>query len=150
MLHFRQRYFLVACGLLLTEVIIALYAHDQIIRPYGGDLLATVFLYCLVRSMVMARPARILMAVLLISYLIEGLQYLDLLSWLGWQHWQLARIVLGSHFAWGDMLAYSLGALLVLAAENLRRPASSAPVAAGQPAATAALQKQRSNHPASV
>ena len=150
MLHFSKRYFLVTCGLLLTEILITCYAHDQIIRPYGGDLLAPIFLYCLVRSFVVTRPTRTLIAVLLISYLIEGLQYLDLLSWLGWQHWRLARIVLGSHFAWGDMLAYSLGALLVLATEKLRRPAGSVPAAAGQPAATAALHNQRSNYPASV
>ena len=64
MLHFSKGYFLVASGLLLTEIVIALSAHDQIIRPYAGNLLATVFLYCLVRSFVETRPERTLMAVL--------------------------------------------------------------------------------------
>ena len=120
MLHFNARYFLLASALLVTEILIALYAHDQIIRPYGGDVLATIFLYCLVRSVVVARPGRVLLAALLVSYLIEGLQFFDLLAKLGWQHWQLARIVLGSRFAWGDMLAYTLGALVVLAVESWR------------------------------
>ena len=52
------------------------------------------------------------------------MQYLNLLGWLGWQHSRLARVVLGSRFAWGDMQAYSLGALLVLAVEWLHRQAS--------------------------
>ena len=119
MFHFSIRPFLVATGLLLTEVGIALYVHDQIIRPYAGDLLATIFLYCLARSFVRARPGRTLVVVLLISYLIEGLQYLDLLRYLGWERSQLARVVLGTHFAWGDLLAYSLGAGVVLAAQRL-------------------------------
>ncbi|MDQ2795254.1 MAG: DUF2809 domain-containing protein [Bacteroidota bacterium] len=126
MLHFSKRYFLLASGLLLTEIIIARYAHDQIIRPYGGDVLATIFLYCLGRSLVAARPARMLVAVLLISYLMEGLQYINLLGYLGWQQWRLARIVLGSHFSGGDMLAYSLGALVVMAAEWWCRTTSAA------------------------
>lgn len=127
MLHFNARYFLLASALLVTEILIALFAHDQIIRPYGGDVLATIFLYCLVRSVVVARPGRALLAALLVSYLIEGLQFFDLLTRLGWQHWRLARIVLGSRFAWGDMLAYTLGALVVLALESRRtrpKPAS--------------------------
>lgn len=126
MLHFSKNYFLLASGLLLTEVGIALYAHDQIVRPYGGDLLATVFLYCLLRSFVPGRIGRMVAAALLVSYLIEGLQHLDLLPRLGWQHSRVARVVLGSHFSWGDMLAYSLGALAVLVAEWPGRPRGSA------------------------
>jgi hypothetical protein len=51
---------------------------------------------------------------LAISYLIEGLQYINLLGRLGW-HSRVARIVLGSHFEWGDMLAYTLGGAVALA-----------------------------------
>ena len=129
MMHFSKRYFLLASGLLAAEVLIALYAHDRVIRPYAGDLLATIFLYCLVRSFVATPPKRALLAALLISYLIEGLQLVDLLGWLGWQHSRLARVVLGSHFAWGDVLAYTLGALFVLAAERDRAQPAAAPTA---------------------
>lgn len=118
MLRFSRRYFLWAIALFVVEILIALYTHDRIIRPYGGDVLATIWLYCLGRSFLAVRPARVLLAALLLSYLIEGLQYLDLLGYLGWQHWPLMRVVLGSHFAWGDMLAYTLGALAVLAIEG--------------------------------
>ena len=124
MWRFSKSYFLIASSLLVIEVIIALYVHDRLIRPYAGDFLATILLYCLVRSAVNTRLEWTVGAVLLISYLIEGLQYVDLLSRLGWQHSRVARIVLGSRFAWADMLAYTLGALAVLATERLIRPAS--------------------------
>ena len=114
MFRFRRRYFLWAIALFALEGLIALYAHDRLIRPYAGDVLATIWLYCLGRSLLAARPGRVLLGALLLSYFIEYLQYLHFLNYLGWQHWQLARVVLGSHFAWGDVLAYSLGALVAL------------------------------------
>lgn len=116
MVFFRKGYFLLACGLLLLEVLIALYMHDRIIRPYAGDFLAAIFVYCLLRSVVRASVGRLASMALAISYLIEGLQYFNLLDRLGW-HSRAARIIFGSHFEWSDMLAYTLGMGLVLAME---------------------------------
>ena len=121
MLRFNLRYFLVASGLLLLEIFIALRVHDAFVRPYAGDFLATIFLYYLIRSFVVARPGPVVLGALLISYLVEGLQYCHLLTLLGWQQWRLARVVLGSHFEWVDMLAYTLGAATVLLLEWAKR-----------------------------
>ena len=117
MFRFSPRYFLAASALLLLEIFIALRVHDAFVRPYAGDFLATIFLYCLIRSFVAARPGPMVLGALLFSYLIEGLQYWHLLALLGWQQWRLARVVLGSHFEWVDMLAYTLGAAAVLLIE---------------------------------
>lgn len=119
MLRFHRGYFLAAIGLLLLEIFIALFAHDRFIRPYAGDFLATIFLYCLLLSFSKAPMPWAAGVALAVSYLIEGLQYIDLLGRLGW-HSQLARIVFGSHFEWGDIGAYTLGALAVLATEWCR------------------------------
>lgn len=113
MLRFHKAYFLAASLLLLLEIYIAVAVHDKIIRPYAGDFLATIFLFCLAKSFISASNMRVAVAVLLVSYLIEGLQYIHLLTLLGWQHWRVARIVLGNSFEWSDMLAYTLGILLV-------------------------------------
>ncbi|MDQ2770965.1 MAG: DUF2809 domain-containing protein [Bacteroidota bacterium] len=113
---FRKGYFLIACGLLLLEILIAVYMHDRVIRPYAGDFLATIFVYCLLRSFVRASAGRLAGAALAFSYLIEGLQYVNLLNRLGW-HSRAAGIIFGSHFEWSDLLAYTLGMGLVLAVE---------------------------------
>ena len=137
MFRFNLRYFLAASGLLLLEIFIALRVHDSFVRPYGGDFLATIFLYCLVRSFVKAHPGPVVLGALLFSYLIEGLQYWHLLTLLGWQQWRLARVVLGSHFEWVDMLAYTLGAAAVLLIESLAfcpsRTVPSAPSSSAKP-----------------
>ncbi len=119
MLGFRKVYFLVACSLLLLEVVIALFVHDRFIRPYACDFLATIFVYCLFSSSVRASAWRLVGAALAFSYLIEALQYINLLDRLDW-HSRAARIVFGSHFEWGDMLAYTLGALVVVGLEYAR------------------------------
>lgn len=122
MIRIQKDYLLVASLLFLLEILIALFAHDKIIRPYAGDFLATIFLYCFARGLLSAAPKTVALGVLLISYLIESLQYVGLLAWLGWQHWRVARIVLGSHFEWTDLLAYTLGLGLVLGIERLVGP----------------------------
>ena len=59
MLRFHKGYFLAAVGLLLLEIFIALFVHDRFIRPYAGDFLATIFVYCLLGSFVRASVWRL-------------------------------------------------------------------------------------------
>jgi hypothetical protein len=121
---YRTQYLLLAILLLLLEIIIGAYAHDRFIRPYAGDFLITIFLYCLAQSAVRQPVVPVLTAALLFSYLLEISQYVHLVAHLGLAHSRMARIVLGSAFSWADMLAYTLGALLVLAVEHRRQVAS--------------------------
>ena len=104
--------------LLCVEVFIAAFLHDRIIRPYVGDLLAVVFLYCLARSVAAVPPTPTIIAVLFFAYAVEISQYFHLATHLGLQHARLALVVLGSHFSWGDMLAYTLGALALVGFER--------------------------------
>jgi len=117
---YRTQYLLLTILLLLLEIIIGAHVHDRFIRPYAGDFLVTIFLYCLVQSAVRQPVVPVLAAVLLFSYLIEISQHFHLVTRLGLGHSHLARLVLGSSFSWVDMLAYTLGALLVLATEHRR------------------------------
>ena len=110
----RSRYLLLAAGLLGVEIGIAGFAHDRFVRPYAGDFLATILVCCLLKRFWPAPAGRVAAVALLVSYAVEGAQLLHLLRW---QHSAAARLVLGSQFEWGDMLAYTLGAALVLLAE---------------------------------
>ena len=110
-LNFRfLSYFLL---LLLVETAIALWIHDAFVRPFLGDFLATITLYMLIKGLAGTSTERALFWSLLISYLIEGLQYVQFLSLINLHDHKLLSIVLGSYFHWGDMLAYTLGAAVV-------------------------------------
>lgn len=55
----------------------------------------------------------IAIGVLLFSYAVEIGQYYDLVGMLGLRGNRFAEIVIGTGFTWTDMLAYTLGALVV-------------------------------------
>ena len=121
MFCFQKQYFLLTVLLFLIEVAIAMYAHDRFVRPYVGDFLVVIFLYCLVQSFFKIPYNKAALAVLLFSYLIEASQYFHLINHLGLRQSRLAHLILGSGFEWIDLLAYTLGILLVTEIEKRRR-----------------------------
>lgn len=96
--HFNIRYFLLAVLIFIVEVLIALYMHDRIVRPYVGDLLVVILIYCFCKSFLSLPVLPLAVGVLLFSYTIEVLQYFNLVAMLGLERSKLARIVLGSSF----------------------------------------------------
>lgn len=108
------RYLRATLFLFLIEVLIALYVHDRIIRPYIGDLIVVILIYCFVKSFLNTPVWPTAIGVLIFSYTIEVLQYFDLVSLLGLQDSELARIVIGRSFAWADLLAYTVGIVILL------------------------------------
>jgi hypothetical protein len=121
MLTFNKKYFLIAFLLFVVEVLIAAYVNDAIIRPYVGDYLVVILLYCLVKTFFRLPVVPTAIGVLLFSYLIETLQYFNLVDHLGLRHIRLAVIVIGSSFEWIDLVAYTLGIATVIAVEKYRK-----------------------------
>ena len=124
MLTFDRKYFFFAVGLFIIEVFIALYLHDKIVRPYVGDFLVVFLIYCAVRAFLCAPALKVAIGVLLFSYLIEVLQYFKLVKLLGFQHNAVAKAVLGNGFDWIDLLLYTLGIIMVLVLEKVKRQES--------------------------
>jgi len=115
------RYLALFLSIVAVEIGIARYLHDRLIRPYGGDALAVVLVYALIRSFYPGSVLRCTGVSLLIAFMVEVTQYFQLVARLGLSDNPLARTVLGSSFDWGDMVAYSMGAAAILLAERLAR-----------------------------
>lgn len=113
-------YFSLFVLLFIVECLIAIYINDTIIRPYGGDYLVVMLVYCFAMAFVNKAPVNVAMASLIFCYLVEFSQYLNLAARLGLGHSKLAMTVLGSSFNWIDMLAYTLGAITITVIELLR------------------------------
>lgn len=114
MFHFKKHYFLIGLLIFFSEVCIALFIHDGFVRPYLGDFLVVIMLYCFIRSMLNTHIRMTGVITVSIAYLVELCQYLNLLEWLGLEHNKAMRIVLGSTFEWFDILAYTIGVLTVV------------------------------------
>lgn len=122
MLKFQKQYFLLTIGIFLTEVLIALFVHDKIIRPYAGDFLVVILIYCFFKSFLDVPAAKVALAVLIFAFTIEIGQYFNLVYHLRLQDYKIARIVIGVSFEWLDMLAYTLGIITVVVVEKSRTP----------------------------
>ena len=123
MFRFDFKYFLCATVLFITEVLIAAFMHDTFIRPTFGDFLVVILVYCGLSTFIRANYRIMAIAALLFAYAIEISQYFHLIVHLGWQHSTAAQWILGSGFSWGDMMAYTLGMLLIWIIESCRKVA---------------------------
>jgi hypothetical protein len=118
MLTFNKRYFAATVVLFAIELFIGIYVRDRFIRPYVGDVLVVGLIYCFVKTFLKTPVVATAIGVLLFSFLVEVLQYFKIVHWLGLQDNKLASIVIGTAFAWADMLAYIVGAASILLVER--------------------------------
>lgn len=107
--------------LLMVEVLIALYIKDDFIRPYIGDMLVVVVVYCFVRIFIPEKFKLMPLYVFIFAAFIEVLQYLKLVEVLGLQNNTFARIVIGSVFDLKDILCYGVGCVLLGVYEKISR-----------------------------
>ncbi len=111
-IQFNRHYFLLAIAIFLVELLIGFYGSG-FIRTFVGDLLVVVLLYLLLKSVWNTSPFNVAMSVLLFSFGVEIAQYFDVVNLLGLTGNRMAEIIIGTRFDWWDLLAYSLGTLLI-------------------------------------
>ena len=114
MLRFDRSSFFIALTLLVSEVCIALFAHDRFIRPYVGDVLVVMLVFFAIRAVWRMRPVPLAIGVLCFAIAVEVAQAFDLLGLLGWSENTLAKLVLGNTFQWGDLVCYLIGSVASL------------------------------------
>ena len=119
LLKFNRLYFVLAVLIFAIEILIAIFVHDRFIRPYVGDVLVVILIYCAVKSFLDTPVLITALSVLAFSFIIEGLQYLNIVDKLGLQNSTIAATIIGNSFAWIDIFAYIIGIILVLLFEKI-------------------------------
>ncbi|GAC1308763.1 MAG: DUF2809 domain-containing protein [Mucilaginibacter sp.] len=122
-MSFNKAYFLLALTVFITEVLIGAYMHDALIRPYGGDFLVVILIYCAVKAFFNLPVLQTACYVLIFAYAVEISQYFHLVNLLGLQNSRVVKIILGTSFSVTDLLVYTLGTLLVIVVEGIRKRA---------------------------
>jgi hypothetical protein len=116
----RPAYALAALAVFLIEAAIALWVHDSVIRPHGGDALAVVLVYLALRAATAVGPKSGAAIALAIAFAVEAAQWIGLAAMLGLRPHTIGETMLGSSFDVGDLIAYCLGALAILVGEAMR------------------------------
>ena len=119
MLKFNKTYFRLASFIFTIEVLIALYVHDNIIRPYVGDVLVVILIYCFIKAFLDVKIISAAVFTLLFAFGVETLQYLNIVEKLKLQDSKIARTVIGTSFSWMDILTYIVGIAIVLIIEKV-------------------------------
>lgn len=118
MLTFNKNYFVLTVLIFCIEVLIAIFVHDNVVRPYLGDVLVVILIYCFVKSFLKLSVLTVAIFVLVFSFTIEILQFLNIVEKLGLEKSEIARTVMGTSFAWIDLVAYIAGIAIVLIFEK--------------------------------
>ncbi|CAL67518.1 DUF2809 domain-containing protein [Christiangramia forsetii] len=104
-------YFLGFVFLFIIEVLIANFVTDSFVRPYLGDFLVVILIYCFLMSISKISVVNGLLIVLLFSFAVEFFQLINIVKLLQYQPPRIVMIVLGSSFSVWDLMAYTLGIL---------------------------------------
>lgn len=113
----RIKYAIAFLLLLAIEVIIAVYVHDKIIRPYLGDVLVVVVLYLGVRIFIPEGIKFLPLYIFLFATMVEVLQLFNLIQFFHIENNRFLQILIGSVFDVKDILCYGIGCLLLGAYE---------------------------------
>ncbi|MFM5523784.1 ribosomal maturation YjgA family protein [Aeromonas jandaei] len=109
----KRKFLFIFMGGLIVIFGIGFYAEGAFWRGFLGDVMIVVLLFSFF-NMIVVQPAwRGAIAALILSFVVEIFQYFHLVDFLGIEN-KFIRIVIGTHFDWLDVIAYTLGFLICL------------------------------------
>lgn len=116
---FNFKYLLLTVLIFAVEIYIALFIKDTIVRPFVGDVLVVVLIYCFFRIFLTFAYWKTALGVLLFACTIEILQYFDYVKLLGLEHNRILSVMMGRTFELTDFAAYLVGFLIILFCEKI-------------------------------
>ena len=108
----RMIYACITLLLLVVEVLIALFVHDNFIRPYIGDVLVTVLICTFLRIFILKGVKPLPLYVFIFALGVEVLQYFRIVELLGFSGNRFLSILIGSVFDVKDVVCYGVGCVL--------------------------------------
>lgn len=115
--RFNKKYALIFIGLLIVELMIALYVKTPFIRGTIGDVLVVMLLYCFVMALFDIKKLWAIIGVWIFAIAVEISQAFKLIEILNLQDYVLANWVLGATYDFNDIIAYTVGCILLYVLE---------------------------------
>jgi len=111
---FSLKYFIAFLLLFGTEVYIALFVKNTIIRAYIGDVIVVWVIYAFIKSFIAKRMRLLPLYIFIFSVIVEVLQYFKIVELLHLEGNTIARTVIGTSFSLIDIYCYLAGCIILL------------------------------------
>lgn len=111
--RFHKTYALLFVILLVTEILIAVYAEDKMLRGFAGDVLVIGLIYCFILMLFEVNKKQTIIGIGVFALLVEISQAFHLVEKLGFQNNKFFTTILGTHFDFNDIWAYVAGCALI-------------------------------------
>lgn len=98
---------------LIVVLLIGFYGVGWFWRGFLSDVFIVVLLFSFLKMLTPASTLKVSLSVLAFSYLVEISQYFNLVELLGVNN-KAIRILIGTHFDWLDLIAYTVGFFICL------------------------------------
>ena len=115
MIKLNRNYILISILIFVLEIFIE--KTTGFVRYTLGDVFAVIFVYTAIKSVLDISVIKAAIIALSIAFTIEIVQLLNLHEYYPENYKRLFRLVLGSSFSIGDLIAYTSGILIVLIIE---------------------------------
>ena len=112
----RLIFLVVFISLFFVEVLIALYVHDDFVRPYVGDMIVTVVVWSFVRIIFPDKFRLMSLYVMIFAILVEVGQYFNYTDLLGITN-PILVTMMGTSFSWADIACYAVGCIVAAIAD---------------------------------
>ena len=112
----RKPYIIIFIAIFAVETCIALFVHDDFVRPYIGDVIVMWAVYCLAQIILGGRFGSYKVAVgsLIFAFFVELLQKFRIVDVLGIKS-PVLRTIIGTSFAPADLVCYLAGTAVTAA-----------------------------------
>ena len=98
--------------LLIIEILIGVSVQDSFVRPYLGDVLVVILLYCLIRIIIPKRCRLLPLYLFMFAAGVEFFQGLNIADRLGIQS-RILRTIIGTVCDIQDIYCYAAGCILI-------------------------------------
>ncbi|SHJ82130.1 Protein of unknown function [Clostridium cavendishii DSM 21758] len=115
------KYILAFIILLLTEIFIALFVHDTIIRPYIGDILVVILIYTLIKGFTKKSIRHLPIYLFLFATTVEIMQYFHIVRVLHLEKHKIIATIIGDSFDLQDILCYFIGTMILIMFEKMSK-----------------------------
>jgi Protein of unknown function (DUF2809) len=118
-MRINKKYIISFLILFIIEALIALFVHDNFIRPYIGDILVIILMYTFIRGVIDKKIKILPIYLFLFASFVEVMQYFKVIELLNLENNKVASIIMGTSFDIKDILCYFIGSMILIIYENI-------------------------------